>query len=92
LNPKYKEKVCKELDRMFDAKVIVSIEEYDWISPTLVQPNKTSNIGIYVDLRSLSATCVHNFFPTPFTDEVLENFDGWKAYSFTDVFSGYHQV
>jgi hypothetical protein len=28
----------------------------------------------------------------PFTDEVLENLGGQEAYSFTDVFLGYHQI
>jgi hypothetical protein len=30
--------------------------------------------------------------PTPFTDKVLEQVAGKEAYSFTDGFSGYHQV
>jgi hypothetical protein len=37
-------------------------------------------------------TCVHDPFPTPFTDEVLENVGGREAYSFMDGFSRYHQV
>jgi hypothetical protein len=36
--------------------------------------------------------CLHDPFPTPFTDEVLENVGGHEAYSFTDRFSGYHQI
>jgi hypothetical protein len=35
---------------------------------------------------------VHDPFPTPFTDEVLEQVAGRESYSFTDGFSGYHQV
>jgi hypothetical protein len=35
---------------------------------------------------------VHDPFPTPFTDEVLEQVAGKESYSFTDGFSGYHQV
>jgi hypothetical protein len=41
LNPKYKEKVHKELDRMLDVGIIVPMEESDWISPMVVQPKKT---------------------------------------------------
>jgi hypothetical protein len=43
LNPKYKEKVCKELDQMLDVGIIVPMEESDWISPMVV-PKKTSDI------------------------------------------------
>jgi hypothetical protein len=35
---------------------------------------------------------VHDPFPTPFTDGVIEQAVGKEAYSFTDGFSGYHQV
>jgi hypothetical protein len=35
---------------------------------------------------------VHDPFPTPFNDEVLDHVVGNEPYSFTDGFSGYHQV
>jgi len=35
---------------------------------------------------------VHDPFPTPFTDEVLDNLGGQESYSFTDGFSRYHQI
>ena len=35
---------------------------------------------------------MHDPFPTPFTDEVLDNVGGHEVYSFTDGFSGYHQI
>lgn len=40
----------------------------------------------------LNDACVHDPFPTPLTDEVLEKIGGQEAYSFTDGFSGYHQI
>jgi hypothetical protein len=36
--------------------------------------------------------CLHDMFPTPFTDEVLENIGGQEDYSFTDGFSVYNQI
>jgi hypothetical protein len=69
LNSKYKEKVCKELDRMLDAKIIVLVEASDWISPMVVQSKKTLEICICVDLRSLNATCVHDPFLTPYVHD-----------------------
>jgi hypothetical protein len=49
-------------------------------------------IRIYVDLRKLNVVCLHDPFPTPFTNEVLENVGGKEAYSFTDGFSSYNQI
>jgi hypothetical protein len=41
LNPKYKQKVRIELDRMLEARIIEPIEESEWISPMVVQDKKT---------------------------------------------------
>jgi hypothetical protein len=64
---------------MLEARIIASMEELDCISPMVVQPKKTRNIRIYVDLCILIATCLHNPFLTPFIDEVLENMGGRGA-------------
>jgi hypothetical protein len=64
---------------MLDAGIIVHVEESNWISPMMVQPKKTGDIFISVYLRSLNAAYVHDPFPTPFTDEVLENVGSLEA-------------
>jgi hypothetical protein len=93
LNPIYKQKVKDEIDRMLEADIIEPVEESEWISPMVVQDKKQGRgIRICVDLRKLNDACLHDPFPTPFTDEVLENVGGHEAYSFTDGFSGYHQI
>ena len=77
LNPKYKEKVHLELDKMLAAGIISPIEESDWVSPMVLQENKQKNeIRICVDLRKLKDACVNDPFPASFTDEVLDNVGG----------------
>jgi hypothetical protein len=68
------------------------VEESEWISPMVVWEKNTIGIRICVDLRKLNDACLHDPFPTPFTDEVLENVGGHEVYSFTNGFSGYHQI
>lgn len=92
LNPKYEEKVKIELDRMLEAGIIESVEELEWTIPMVVKGKKTGEIMIYVDLRKLNGACLHDPFPTPFNDEVLDNVGGQEVYSFTDGFSRYHQI
>ena len=41
MNPKYKEKVKLELDKMLAAGIIEPIEEYEWVSPMVIQEKKT---------------------------------------------------
>jgi hypothetical protein len=43
LNPKYKEKVKIELDRMLEARIIEPIKESEWIIPMVVQDKKTND-------------------------------------------------
>lgn len=40
MNPKYKEKVCVELDKMLAARIIEPMEKSDWVSPMVVHENK----------------------------------------------------
>ena len=44
------------------------------------------------DLRKLNDASLHDPFPTPFTDEVLDNVGGQEVYSFTNGFSRYHHI
>jgi hypothetical protein len=77
---------------MLEAGIIEFVEEYEWVSPMVVQEKKKGGIRICVDLMKLNDVCLHDLFPIPFTDEVLENVGGQESYSFTDRFSGYHQI
>ena len=78
---------------MLEASIIEPVEESDWVSPMVVQEKKRKGETIiYVDLRKLNDAYVHNPFLMSFTNEVLENFIGQEAYSFTDEFSNYHQI
>jgi hypothetical protein len=76
LNPKYKDKVKIELKKMLEAGIIEPVEELEWIIPMVVQDKKIGEIMIYVDLRKMNDTCLHDPFPTPFTDQVLDNVGG----------------
>ena len=59
----------------------------------VIQDKKTKGeIIICVDLRKLNDASVHDPFPTPFINEVLDNVGGQEVYSFIDGFSGYHHI
>jgi len=45
-----------------------------------------------MNLKKLNDTCVHDPFLNPFTDEVLDNVGGQEVYSFTHVYSVYHEI
>ena len=62
---------------MLEAGIIEPVEESKWISPIVIQyKNVIGEVRICVDLRKLNDACLHDPFPTPFTDEVLERVGG----------------
>jgi hypothetical protein len=93
MNPRFKEKVKKEIDKMLASWLIFHVDEVKWISPIVIQSKKgTDDITVYVDYRSLNSTCVHDTFHTPLSVEVLNQVVGKESYSFTNGFLGYHHV
>ena len=78
--PIIKVKFKDEIDRMLEVGIIELVEESEWISLMVVQEKKKGGIRICVDLRKLNDACLHDSFPTPFIDEVLENLGGHEAY------------
>jgi len=93
MNPKYKHKFKEEILKIVAARIIELVEHSDWVNPMVVQEKKTKGeIRIYVDLLKLNHVCVHDPFPTSFSDEILDNARVQEAYSFTDGFSGYHKI
>ena len=78
---------------MLAAGIIELVEESKWVSPMVEKEKKTKGeIRICVDLHKLNDVSLHDPFLTPFTEEVLDNVGGQEVYSFTDGFSGYHQI
>jgi hypothetical protein len=65
LNPKYKEKVKIELDKILEEGIIEHVEQSKLISPMVVQDKKTREIKICIDLGKLNDACFHDPFPTP---------------------------
>jgi hypothetical protein len=93
LNLGVKEKVKREIDKMLEDGLIFAVEEEEWVRPIVIQSKKgTYDIRVCGEYRSLNSSYVQDPFPTPFNDEVLEHVAGKESYSFTDGFSGYHQV
>jgi len=68
------------------------MEESDWVSPIVVHGKKQrEEIRICVDFMKSNDACMHDPFPTPFIEEVLDNLGGQETYSFTNGFSRYHR-
>lgn len=72
LNPRVKEKVKKETDKILEARLIFALEEAEWVIPIVIQRKKgTKDIRVCVYYRSLNFSYVYDPFPTPFIDKVM---------------------
>jgi len=60
LNPIYNQKVKVEIDRMLEDGIIELVEEYEWISPMVVQENKQGGIQICIELIKMNDSCLHD--------------------------------
>ena len=58
----------------------------------MVVPKKNGKLRVCVNLKKVNAATIHDHYPLPITDHVLERVAGKQAYSFLDGFSGYNQV
>lgn len=77
---------------MLATKIIVPIEELEWINTMVWKDKKIGGICMCINLGNLNDVCVHDPFPIPFIDEILENVGGREVYSFTNGSSCYHLV
>jgi len=92
LSHKYKLIFQKEIDGMLQACIIYLIDKEEWEIPMVVQLKKhdPKKLIICIDFRGLKKLTVTNPFPTPFTDEIINEVTGHEYYWFTDGFSGYN--
>jgi hypothetical protein len=84
--------VKAKIDRFLDTRIIEPMEELEWINLMVVKDKKTRGIMVCMDMRKMNDACLHDPFPTPFIDEVLENVGGQETYYFIDGFLGYHHI
>ena len=81
-------KFKEEIDKMIASGIIEVVEESEWISPMVISIKKDGQIRICVDYRELNVVCIIDIFPTPFTEDILEEFFGHEVNSYMDGFSG----
>ena len=92
INPVLLPLVEKEIKKMYDAGIIVSLRYSEWVSNLVSVRKKTGEIRLCIDFRNLNRACLKDNYPLPKMDHILQKVVGAKRISLLDGFSGYNQV
>jgi hypothetical protein len=92
LNPNYVTTTKQNINKLLATRFIESIKEARWLSPTIIVPKKNGKLRICINFLKLNAATKKDPYPLLFIDEVLNIVVRYKAYSFLDGYSRYHQI
>ena len=92
INPILMPLVEKEIKKMYDAKIIVSIRYSKWASNIVPTRKKSGEIKLCIDFRNLNKVSLKDNYPLPKMDHILQRVVGSSRISLLDGFSGYNQV
>ena len=91
-NDNFANKIKEEIDKLLEAEFIYEIEHTEWVSPIVVVCKKNVKIRVCINLKKVNVAMIHNHYPLPIINHVLEQVAGKQAYNFLDGFLGYNQV
>ena len=91
MSPKGLDALKKELQELTDKGYIQpSVSPFG--APVLFVPKKDGGLRLCVDYRALNKVTVHNRYPLPRIDELLDRLKGAKIFTKIDLRSGYYQI
>lgn len=72
----------KEIDNMLTTNLIYLVDQSEWANHMVIHPKKhdPKNLRVFVDFQWLKQVTLKGPFPTPFTDEIINEVLGHKYY------------
>jgi hypothetical protein len=95
LRPVHPEKLAAikaEVEKLLKYGFIYPVPLMEWVSNLVPVTKKQGTIRVCVDYRDLNKACPKENYPTPFIDQIIDNYMGSVIFSFMDGFSGYNQI
>jgi hypothetical protein len=91
-NPLLLPVIEKDLKRLLEAKIIVSLRYSEWVANLVLVRNKSGEISLCVDFRNLKRCSLKDNYPLPKMDHILQRVVGENRISMLDGYSGYNQI
>jgi len=92
INPKLLTMIEKEVQKLFDAKIILSLRFSKWVANLVPVRKKNGEIRLCIDFRNLNTVSRKDNYPLPKMDHILQRVVGSQRTSMLDGFSGYNQI
>jgi len=92
INPKLLPMIEKEVKKLFDVKIIVSLRFSKWVANLVPVRKKNGEIRLCIDFRNLNRVSLKDNYPLPKMDHILQRVVGSQRMSMLDGFSGYNQI
>jgi len=90
MNPMLLPLIDKEVKKLFDAKIIVSLRFSKWVANLVPVRKKNGEICLCVDFKNLNRVSLKDNYPLPKMDHILQKVVGSQRMSMLDGFSGYN--
>jgi hypothetical protein len=84
--------IKKEVRKLFEAKIIVSLRFSKWLANLVPFKKKNGEIRLCVDFRNLNRVYLKDNYPLPKMDNILQNVVGSQRMSMLDGFSCYNRI
>jgi hypothetical protein len=92
VHPKKLAAIKAEVEKLLKSGFIYPIPLTEWVSNLVLVAKKQGTICVCVDYHDLNKAFPKDNYPTPFIDQIIDNYAGSLIFSFMDGFSGYNQI
>jgi hypothetical protein len=92
IHPKKTMMIKAEVEKLLKSDVIYPVLLIEWVSNIVPVTKKQGIIHVCVNYRDLNKYCPKENYPTPFIDQIINNYVGSVIFSFMDGFLGYNQI
>ena len=79
--------VKAEVEKLLKASFIYPIALTEWVSNPIPVDKKQGTIRICTQFRDLNKACPKDNYPTPFIDQIIDDYVESEVFSFMDGFS-----
>jgi hypothetical protein len=81
-----------EVEKLLKDGFIYPVALTEWVSNPVPIDKKGDSICVCVDYRDINKACPKDNFPTPFFDQIVDDYAESEIFSLKDGFSDYNQI